>query len=87
MTSPHDITPLLRKQLILELIVWIQFSELVQILPRSFSSSTPSPLYQNLTHATAKARLEYFGWSWYYPAMLLAGAEPAGLLVVRHGIV
>jgi hypothetical protein len=69
MTSPHDITPLLRKQLVLEIIV-IQFNELVQILPRSFSSSTPSPLYQNLTHSTAKARLEYFGWSWYYLVIL-----------------
>ena len=65
----HNISPRLRKQLVLELEVGVEGLELVDQLPCRILFRKASPLNKHLPRAAALLGTERLGWSWSQPAV------------------
>jgi hypothetical protein len=59
MQTDHNISPRLRKQLVLKLDIWKLLAELVELLPCSVFHRKASPLYQDKLDAVALLRLQH----------------------------
>ena len=65
----HNISPRLRKQLVLELEVGVEGLELVDELPRRILFRKTSPLDEHLPRAATLMCTKRLGWSWSQPAI------------------